>query len=114
METVARDAAAIAAGLDGDACDLIVLVGGTGEGRADVTREALARCGTLLAHRIALRPGRTAAIGRIRGTPVVALPGSPDQAFGAFLALVQPLLDRLTGRSRRRPVILPRSTRHAV
>jgi molybdopterin biosynthesis enzyme len=84
-----------------------VLVGGTGAGRTDATVEALAARGALTVHNIALQPGRTAAIGRLGKMPVVALPGMPDQAFAAFLALVKPVLDRLSGRSARQDISLP-------
>lgn len=104
-----RDAAAIAAALDGEPCDLLILIGGTGDGRADATAEALARRGALIAHRLALQPGGTIAIGRLGGTPVVALAGSPDQALAGYLALVQPVLDRLSGRSERVGIVLPLS-----
>lgn len=107
IETVARDAASIAGMLGEENCDLIVLVGGTGEGHADSTAEALAARGALIARNIALRPGRSTAIGRLGATPVVALPGAPDQAFAAFLALVRPALDRLSGISVRQKTILP-------
>jgi molybdopterin biosynthesis enzyme len=109
METTARDAASIAAALDGESCDLLLLIGGTGDGRSDMTAEALARRGVLIAHRLALRPGGTTAIGRLGKVPVIALPGSPDQAFAAFLALVQPVLDHLSGRSERSGITLPLS-----
>ncbi|MCC2689938.1 MAG: molybdopterin binding domain, partial [Rhizobiaceae bacterium] len=56
---------------------------------------------------IALRPGETAAIGRLGKTPVVALPGAADHAFSGFLALAQPLLDRLSGRQDRQAEVLP-------
>jgi molybdopterin molybdotransferase len=107
IETVWRDAASISKGLDNRACDLIVLIGGTGAGRTDATAEALAARGALLAHNIALQPGRTAATGRLVDTPVIALPGAPDQAFAVFLAIVQPVLDRLSGRSARPKIVLP-------
>jgi molybdopterin molybdotransferase len=107
IQTVARDATAIARALNNADCDLIILIGGTGAGRADATAEALGACGALIAHNIALQPGRTAAIGRLDIIPIVALPGAPDQAFAGFLALVQPVLDRLSGRSARRNSILP-------
>lgn len=107
IEAVARDAASIARMLDEGNCDLIIFVGGTGEGRTDATSEALASRGTLIAHNIALQPGRSTAIGRLGATPIIALPGMPDQAFAAFLALVRPALDRLSGISVRRKTILP-------
>lgn len=107
IETAGRDAGSIAAALDGEQCDLILLIGGTGAGRRDATAEALRARGALIAHEIALEPGRTVAIGRIGDVPLVALPGAPDQAFAGFLALVQPVLDRLTGRLERRGMVLP-------
>jgi molybdopterin molybdotransferase len=107
IERVARDAAAIAGLLGEGSADLTVLVGGTGVGRSDATVEALAARGALIVHRIALRPGQSTAIGRIDDSPVLALPGAPDQALAAWLALVQPVLDRLMGRVSRRDPILP-------
>ena len=76
---------------------MIVTVGGTGVGRTDATVEALMTSGRLIAHGIALQPGRTTALGKIDNTPVVALAGAPDQALAAWWTLVLPVLDRLSG-----------------
>jgi molybdopterin molybdotransferase len=67
----------------------------------------LAARGEILAHGIALQPGRTSAVGRIGKVPVVALPGAPDQAFAAWWTLAQPVLDRLSGRRPRKTLNLP-------
>jgi molybdopterin biosynthesis enzyme len=107
VEAGGRDAKSIATALDAEPCDLLIAVGGTGVGRTDATIEALASRGELLAHGIALRPGRTAAIGRIAGRPVIALPGAPDQALAAWWTLALPVLDRLSGREERRARTLP-------
>jgi molybdopterin biosynthesis enzyme len=85
----------------GDACDLLVSTGGTGVGRSDVTVRKLAQSGALLAHGIALRPGRTCAIGSMGSIPIIALPGAPDQALAAWWMLALPVLDRLAGRLQR-------------
>ena len=82
-------------------------VGGSGVGRTDATVTALAQRGEVIAHGIALQPGRTSAIGRIGKTPVIALPGAPDQAFAAWWTLVLPVLDRLSGRRPRKSLNLP-------
>jgi molybdopterin molybdotransferase len=107
----ARDAAAIAAAFDtvltAGACDLLVTIGGSGVGRSDAAVTALAQRGEVIAHGIAVQPGRTAAIGRIGKTPVVALPGAPDQAISVWWTLALPVLDRLSGFGRRRQVTLP-------
>jgi molybdopterin biosynthesis enzyme len=106
-EAAAREAGAIAAALDAAACDLLITIGGSGVGRTDATVMALAARGEVLAHGIALQPGRTAAVGRIGKTPVLALPGAPDQAFAAWWTLALPALDRLSGRRPRKTVTLP-------
>jgi molybdopterin molybdotransferase len=107
VEAVARDADSIAKAFDADGCDLILTTGGSGVGRTDATVTALAQRGELLAHGVALQPGRSSAVGRIGKTPVVALPGAPDQAFAAWWTLALPVLDRLSGRRPRKTLNLP-------
>lgn len=108
-----RDMASIVAALDTRACDLLLVVGGSGVGRTDATVTALGMCGAVLAHGIALQPGRTSAVGRVGRTPVVVLPGAPDQAFAAWWTLALPALDRLSGRRPRRTLNLPLSRKIA-
>jgi molybdopterin molybdotransferase len=102
-----RDAASVAAALDTRACDLLLVAGGSGVGRTDATMTALGMRGEVLAHGIALQPGRTSAVGRLGKTPAVVLPGAPDQAFAAWWTLALPALDCLSGRRPRRTLNLP-------
>jgi molybdopterin molybdotransferase len=106
-EATGRDAALIAKALDSGACDMLVTIGGSGVGRGDAVIAAMAERGEVVAHGIALQPGRTAAAGRIGSTPVIALPGAPDQALAAWWTLALPVLDLLCGLWPRQPVTLP-------
>jgi len=106
-EAVGRDAASIAAALEPGACDLLITIGGSGVGRTDATIAALTRRGLVIAHGIALQPGRTSAAGRIGKLPVLALPGAPDQALAAWWTLALPVLDRLSVLLPRQAVTLP-------
>ena len=106
-EATGRDVPSIAEAADSDSCDLLMTIGGTGVGRTDAVIAALARRAAAIAHGIALQPGRTSAAGRIGKTPVIALPGAPEQALAAWWALALPVLDRLSGRWPRRAVQLP-------
>lgn len=103
----ARDAASVAAAIDVSVCDMLLVVGGSGVGRTDASVMALAGRGAVFAHGLALQPGRTSAVGRIGATPVVVLPGAPDQAFAAWWTLAMPALDRLSGRRPRKTLNLP-------
>lgn len=107
LEAGTRDATSIADALDVSACDLLLTIGGGGVGRRDAVVEALAQRGAVFAHGLALQPGRTAAVGQLGQVPVVALPGSPDHALAVWLALVLPLIDRLSARWPRRSTTLP-------
>ena len=114
-EATGRDAASIAKAIDAamDAaiepgvCDVLVTIGGSGVGRTDAAVLALAQRGVVIAHGIALQPGRTAAVGGIEQVPVIALPGAPDQALAAWWTLARPVLDRLSARQSRQRLTLP-------
>jgi molybdopterin biosynthesis enzyme len=106
-EATGREAASIAKTIDTGACDMLVTVGGSGLGRRDAAIAALAQRGEVVAHGIALQPGRTAAVGWVGKTPVVALPGAPDQALAAWWTLGLPVLDQLSARQPRQPITLP-------
>jgi len=107
VEAKGRDAASIATALDAGACDLLVTIGGSGVGRTDAAFAALAQRGEVLAHGIALQPGKTSAVGRIGKIPVVALPGASNQALAAWWTLAMPVLDRLSGLWPRQRLTLP-------
>jgi molybdopterin biosynthesis enzyme len=104
---VARDAQSIESAIGDDAHDLLLIVGGSGTGRTDAAVAALAARGSVAAHGLALRPGRTAAIGKIGSTPVIAIPGLPAHALAVWLAAARPVLDRLTLHARRQTAARP-------
>ena len=101
VEAASRDTTAIAKALDASACDLLIIIGGSGVGWTDTTVLALAERGEVIAHGLALQPGRTAAVGRIGRAPVVVVPAAPDQALAVWWTLVLPVLDRLAGGQRK-------------
>lgn len=106
-EAAARDAGSVAKALDASSCDLLVTIGGSGVGRTDATIAALAERGEVVAHGLAVQPGRTTAVGAIGKIPVIALSGAPGHALAAFWTLALPALDRLSGRQPREAVTLP-------
>ncbi|WP_299235388.1 gephyrin-like molybdotransferase Glp [uncultured Halomonas sp.] len=93
---------AIADGLSRAArdADLVLSSGGVSVGDADHTRAALLEQGELGFWKIAIRPGRPLACGRLgpRGVPFLGLPGNPVASMVTFLQFAAPLLARLQGR----------------
>ncbi len=77
--------------------DLLLTSGGVSTGEEDHVRAAIEQGGRLVFWRLAVKPGRPAAMGVIAGTPVVGLPGNPVAAVVTFLHLARPLVLRLAG-----------------
>jgi molybdopterin molybdotransferase len=98
-----RTAAALAAAAQSH--DLLLTSGGVSTGEEDHVRAAVERGGRLEFWRLAVKPGRPAAMGVIGGTPVAGLPGNPVAAVVTFLHLARPLVLRLAGAA---PEPLPR------
>jgi len=77
--------------------DLIVTSGGVSTGEEDHVRTAIERFGRLDFWRLAIKPGRPVALGQIKGTPLIGLPGNPVAAALTFAILGRPLILRLAG-----------------
>jgi molybdopterin biosynthesis enzyme len=100
VDSTSHRGSEITALLDASDADLVVTIGGTGEGKTDETIDALRSAGVTVAHGIAVLPGRTAAVGRRGPVPIIALPGMLEDALAVWWTLVLPVLDRLTMRQR--------------
>jgi molybdopterin molybdotransferase len=88
--------------------DVVITSGGVSVGEADFTKSMMRELGEVLFWRIAMRPGRPMAVGRIAkailsadGQPehavLFGLPGNPVAVMVTFLAFVRPALWRLMG-----------------
>ncbi len=77
--------------------DMLLSSGGVSTGEEDHVRAAIEQGGSLVFWRLAIKPGRPAAMGMVEGTPVVGLPGNPVAAVVTFLHLARPLVLRLAG-----------------
>jgi len=78
--------------------DLLLSTGGVSVGDADHVKQALQQLGTIDFWRVAIKPGKPLAFGRVAGVPFIGLPGNPASALVTFCILVAPALRRLQGR----------------
>jgi molybdopterin molybdotransferase len=91
--------------------DAIITSGGVSVGEADHTRAMMRELGDVAFWRIAMRPGRPMAAGRIaRGDGshaiLFGLPGNPVAVMVTFIAFVRPALLRMMGAHPQPPVLL--------
>jgi molybdopterin molybdotransferase len=79
--------------------DAVITSGGVSVGEADFTRDLLGRLGEVLFWKIAMRPGRPMAVGRIGNAHFFGLPGNPVAVMVTFYGFVRDALLALAGRS---------------
>ncbi len=88
------------------AADAIITSGGVSVGEADYTKAMMKKLGDVAFWKIAMRPGRPMAVGRIGSAILFGLPGNPVAVMVTFLAFVRPALLRMMGCSNTQPPLL--------
>ncbi|MBB85646.1 MAG: molybdopterin molybdenumtransferase MoeA [Deltaproteobacteria bacterium] len=89
--------------------DVVITSGGASASEADFVAETLQDLGSVRFWRIAIRPGRPLAFGRIGDAFVFGLPGNPVAVMVTFYQFVQPALRRMMGERDARPVPMLRA-----
>jgi molybdopterin molybdotransferase len=79
--------------------DAVITSGGVSVGEADHTKQVMAELGDVKFWRIAMRPGRPMAIGKIDDAILFGLPGNPVAVMVTFYALVRDALLAMSGAS---------------
>lgn len=77
--------------------DVVISSGGVSVGEADYTKQILEEMGEIGFWKLAIKPGKPFAFGRLGNSWFCGLPGNPVSAAVTFYQLVQPLLARLSG-----------------
>lgn len=90
--------------------DAVISTGGASTGDADYIGQTLAELGEVRFWRIAIRPGRPLAFGRIGEALFFGLPGNPVAVMVTFYQFVQPALIRMMGSSESHPNPTVRAT----
>lgn len=89
---------------DGTA-DLVISSGGVSVGEADYTKQMLEELGDIGFWKLAIKPGKPFAFGKLENAWFCGLPGNPVSAALTFYQLVQPLIARLSGHSEWHPPV---------
>jgi molybdopterin molybdotransferase len=77
--------------------DLVITSGGVSVGEEDYVRIALEQLGELSMWRIAMKPGKPVAFGKIGDALFMGLPGNPVSVFVTFLLFARSLILKLQG-----------------
>lgn len=83
-----------------ESADIVLMSGGTSKGAGDVSYRVVAELDDpgIVAHGVALKPGKPICLAATRGRPVVVLPGFPTSAIFTFHEFVAPVIRMMAGR----------------
>ena len=83
-----------------ETADVVLLSGGTSKGAGDLSYRVVSELTEpgIVAHGVALKPGKPICLAAHRGKPVVILPGFPTSAIFTFHEFVAPVIRMLAGR----------------
>jgi putative molybdopterin biosynthesis protein len=89
--------------------DIVLLSGGTSKGAGDVSYRVVAELNDpgIVAHGVALKPGKPICLAATGGRAVVVLPGFPTSAIFTFHEFVAPVIRLLAGRGSEERTIVP-------
>ena len=86
------------------AADAIITSGGVSVGEADFVKETLERTGRVGFWKIAMKPGRPLAFGKVDEALFFGLPGNPVSVMVTFYQFVQPALRGMMGETGAAPI----------
>ena len=94
--------------------DVVVTSGGVSVGEADYTKDILEELGQIGFWKLAIKPGKPFAFGKLSTAWFCGLPGNPVSAVITMYVLVQPMLAKLAGHTEwKAPESIPAITRSA-
>ncbi|NOI60625.1 molybdopterin molybdotransferase MoeA [Vibrio coralliilyticus] len=94
--------------------DVVVTSGGVSVGEADYTKDILEELGQIGFWKLAIKPGKPFAFGKLSTSWFCGLPGNPVSAVLTMYVLVQPMLAKLAGHTEwKAPESIPATTRTA-
>ncbi len=80
-----------------DNADVVITSGGVSVGEADFVKETIEKLGKVEFWKVAMKPGRPLAFGRVKNACFFGLPGNPVSVMVTFYQFVQPALRKLMG-----------------
>ncbi len=89
-----------------DKADVVITSGGVSVGDADFVKETLEKLGKVNFWKVAMKPGRPLAFGKIKNAWFFGLPGNPVSVMVTFYMFVQPALKKLSGCPYQTPLMI--------
>lgn len=85
--------------------DVVITSGGVSVGEEDHVKAAVSQLGTIDLWKVAMKPGKPLAYGRICETDFIGLPGNPVSTFATFVLFARPFLLKRMGATELHPTV---------
>ncbi|VAW77211.1 Molybdopterin molybdenumtransferase [hydrothermal vent metagenome] len=89
-----------------DTADLVITSGGVSVGEADFVTSTLEELGEVSLWRMAIKPGKPLAFGRLGQACFFGLPGNPVSVMATFYQFVLPAIHKMNGLNQRPPLLI--------
>lgn len=76
--------------------DVVLINAGSSAGTKDFTKKIIGHLGTVVAHGLAIKPGKPTVLGIIDDKPVIGVPGYPVSAYTVMDKVVKPVIEKMT------------------
>lgn len=94
--------------------DIVMLSGGSSLGRGDFVPEIMGSFGKVLFHGIAVKPGKPTALAIAGKKLIFGFPGYPTSALSNYYILLEPVLEKMTGRKVRKSFVAAKMERKVL
>lgn len=74
--------------------DVVLINAGSSAGTKDFTKKIIGHLGTVVAHGLAIKPGKPTVLGIIDDKPVIGVPGYPVSAYTVMDKVVKPVIEK--------------------
>ena len=86
--------------------DITIINAGSSAGREDYTRSIVEDLGEVCYHGLSIKPGKPAILGKIKGKPVIGIPGYPVSAYMVFRNIAREIIMEFMNLPREKPTII--------
>ena len=97
-----------------DIADAIITSGGVSVGEADYVKMTLDKVGNIDFWKVAMKPGKPLALGKIKNAMFFGLPGNPVSVMATFYLFAQPALRHMMGQAYQQPLTVKAKTSSAI
>ncbi|SHJ70795.1 molybdopterin molybdochelatase [Dethiosulfatibacter aminovorans DSM 17477] len=86
--------------------DITIINAGSSAGTEDYTKSIVEELGEVCYHGLSIKPGKPAILGKVKGKPVIGIPGYPVSAYMVFRNIAREIIMEFMSLHREKPAVI--------